>query len=159
MTSFTESFTWQCLHFRDLSAQSIYKILQARQIVFVVEQNCVYLDADSVDTQCHHLIVWSEYSAQSVIAAYLRIVPPGIKYEEPSLGRIITTPEFRGKGLGKKIVQNGITTLLSFYPSSPIRIAAQHYLENFYQAFGFQAVSPVYLEDNIPHIDMVRPFV
>lgn len=158
MATVSESLAWQCLHFQDLSLLSLYKILQARQIVFVVEQNCVYLDADSVDIQCHHLMAWNKYSPESALAAYLRIVPPGVKYEEPSLGRIITTPEYRSRGLGKKLVQNGITTLLSLYPASSIRIAAQHYLKNFYESFDFQIVSDIYHEDNIPHIDMVRPF-
>lgn len=160
MEAISQSFEWQCMHFQELPVQSLYSILQVRQIVFVVEQQCIYLDADGVDTQCHHLMAWNKQLplAQPVLAAYLRIVPPGIKYEEPSLGRIITAPNARGKGLGKNLVQTGINTLLSLYPASTIRIAAQQYLEQFYQSFGFQTVSSVYLEDNIPHIDMIRPF-
>lgn len=127
----------------------LYKILALRQRVFVVEQNCAYLDADGVDPACRHL--WAEGDAGAV-HAYGRIVPAGIKFAELSIGRVITAPEARGTGLGKELMQRA----LAASGNVPIRIGAQAHLEKFYGELGFVRASDVYDEDGIPHIEMVR---
>jgi ElaA protein len=145
--------SWQCLPFSDLSATQLYAILKARSEVFVVEQNCVYLDMDGVDPLCQHLVAWTP--AQEV-AAYLRLVPPGIKFAEASLGRVISSPALRGTGIGKQLLSKALEQLAQSYPGQPIRIGAQQYLEKFYQSFGFETASAMFLEDDIPHIEMLR---
>ena len=90
------------------------------------------------------------------LAAYARLVPPGIKYVEPSIGRVITSPEFRGQGLGKELMLRAVQTMDELYPDLAVRIGAQQYLERFYSAFGFLTVSPPYIEDGIPHVEMLR---
>lgn len=147
------NITWQCLRFDELSNRQLYTILQARSAVFVVEQNCPYLDADGADFNCHHLCAWTE---EGKLAAYLRIVPPGLKYPEASLGRVITSDFARGSGIGKQLLTNGVEQCLALYPTHAIRIGAQQYLEKFYQGFGFITVSDMYLEDDIPHVEMLR---
>lgn len=144
---------WQCLSFDSLTNKQLYLILQARSAVFVVEQNCPYLDADGVDFECHHLCAWTE---DGRLAAYLRIVPPGLKYPEASLGRVISSDFARGTGIGKQLLTRGVEQCLALYPAHPIRIGAQQYLEKFYQGFGFVTVSDMYLEDDIPHVEMLR---
>ena len=115
--------------------------------MFVVEQACVYLDADGIDPVCRHL-----WAAGDAIAAYLRIVPAGVTYEEVALGRIVTAPEARGSGLGRTLVQRGLDAV----GPVPVRISAQAHLERFYAELGFRPASDVYLEDGIPHLEMLR---
>lgn len=148
--------TWQCSHFNELSTHALYTILKARQMVFVVEQNCPFLDADDVDQHCLHLSGWHVQGSNNTLAAYARLVPPGVKYSEPSIGRVITSPEFRGRGLGKELMLRSVQTMDELYPGLAIRIGAQQYLERFYSGFGFLTVSPTYIEDGIPHVEMVR---
>ncbi|MDY7538599.1 GNAT family N-acetyltransferase [Undibacterium sp. RTI2.1] len=155
---------WQCLAFDDLSPALLYAILRARSEVFVVEQNCVFPDMDDADQDCLHVVgtvieeATEHASTQSKIrvAAYLRIVPPGLKFAEASIGRVITTKEFRGSGSGKALITEGIAQLEQRYPNQPIRIGAQAYLEKFYGSFGFVTVSDIYLEDDIEHVEMLR---
>ena len=149
-------FTWQCSPFDELSTKEIYAILKARQLVFVVEQNCPFLDADDVDQHCLHLMGWQIRDCVNTLAAYARLVPPGVKYGEPSIGRVITSPEFRGQGLGKELMQRAVQAMDERYPGLAVRIGAQQYLERFYSGFGFVTVSPTYIEDGIPHVEMVR---
>ena len=127
----------------------LYKILAMRQRVFVVEQNCAYLDADGVDHVSRHL--WAE-AADGAVRAYVRIVPAGIKFAELSIGRVITAPEARGTGLGKELMQRAIAAS----GNVTIRIGAQAHLEKFYGELGFVRASDVYDEDGIPHIEMLR---
>ena len=127
----------------------LYKILAMRQRVFVVEQNCAYLDADGVDHVSRHL--WAE-AADGAVRAYVRIVPAGIKFAELSIGRVITAPEARGTGLGKELMQRA----LAASGNVAIRIGAQAHLEKFYGELGFVRASDVYDEDGIPHIEMLR---
>ena len=148
--------TWQCSPFDGLSTKVLYAILRARQIVFVVEQNCPFLDADDVDQHCLHLLGWQVQGFNNALAAYARLVPPGGKYREPSIGRVITSPEFRGQGFGKELMQRAVQAMDQLYPGLAIRIGAQQYLEMFYSGFGFVTVSPTYIEDGIPHVEMVR---
>ena len=148
--------TWHCSPFDQLSTNELYAILKARQAVFVVEQNCPFLDADDVDQHCLHLSGWQLRDTTKALAAYARLVPPKLKYVEPSIGRVITAPEFRGQGLGKELMQRAVQAMDKLYPGLAIRIGAQQYLERFYSAFGFVTASPTYIEDGIPHVEMVR---
>lgn len=143
---------WQCASFDELSNLQLHAILQARSAVFVIEQNCVYQDVDGKDPISHHLTAWTP---EGEVAAYLRIVPAGISFDEASLGRVISTQDWRGSGVGKALIANGIKALHARYPGAPIRIGAQAYLEKFYGSFGFETVSDIYLEDDIPHIEML----
>lgn len=143
---------WSFKAFSDLTAFELYEILKARQAVFVVEQRCAYLDADDCDQMSHHLVGRSD---AGLLLAYCRIVPPSVKYAEPSIGRVITTAHGRGKGYGKLLMAEAISRLRSLYPNSPIRIGAQLYLERFYAAFGFARCSAPYDEDGIAHIEML----
>jgi ElaA protein len=140
--------TWHERTFAELTPAELYAILALRQRVFVVEQNCVYLDTDGVDQVSRHL--WAERGG--VPAAYLRIVPAGVKFPEASIGRVITAPEARGEGLGRELMKRGLAAA----GAVPIRIGAQAYLEKFYGELGFVRVSDVYDEDGIPHILMLR---
>src|SRR5262245_31251163 len=101
-------FMWQCLPFDELSNRELYAVLKVRQLVFVVEQNCPFLDADDADQHCLHLLGWKVQPSCNVLAAYARLVPPGLKYREPSIGRVITSPEFRGQGLGKELMRRAV---------------------------------------------------
>jgi ElaA protein len=148
--------TWHCSAFDELSTRELYAILKARQAVFVVEQNCPFLDADDLDQHCRHLSGWHPPGDASALAAYARLVPPRLKYVEPSIGRVITSPEFRGQGLGKALMQRAVQAMDQLYPGLAIRIGAQQYLERFYSGFGFVTASPTYIEDGIPHVEMVR---
>lgn len=145
--------SWQCAKFPELSASQLYAILATRSEVFVVEQNCVYQDIDGLDLDCLHLIAWTK--AQEV-AAYLRIVPPGLKYPEVSLGRVITSGAARAGGIGKQLLAKGMEQIQANYPDQAVRIQAQAYLEKFYQSFGFVTVSDVLLEDGISHFMMLK---
>jgi len=139
---------WHEKEFSGLTASELYAITQLRERVFVVEQNCVYLDADGLDPVCRHL--WAERGG--ALRAYLRIVPAGTKWAECSIGRVITAPEARGTGLGKELMTRGIAAC----GAGPIRIGAQAHLEKFYGDLGFTRASDVYDEDGIPHIEMLR---
>jgi ElaA protein len=140
--------TWLVRTFDELTTAQLYAITQLRERVFVVEQNCVYLDADGADPKCRHL--WAEQGG--AIVAYLRIVPAGLKFDETSIGRVIVAPEGRGTGLGKELMRRGIAAC----GAGPIRLGAQAHLEKFYGDLGFVRASDVYDEDGIPHIEMVR---
>ena len=141
--------SWHDRAFAELTVRELYAITALRERVFVVVQNCVYLDADGADPQCRHL--WAEDEARSV-QAYCRLVPAGVKFGEASIGRVITAPEARGTGLGKELMERAIAALGAI----PIRIGAQAHLEKFYGGLGFVAASAPYDEDGIPHIEMRR---
>jgi ElaA protein len=145
--------TWALKHFSALSSAELYSILRLRSEVFVVEQNCVFLDMDNKDQQCHHLMGWMEEK----LVAYSRLVPPGISYDLPSIGRVTTSPKVRLTGAGKELMQHSIDELFRLFGVSPIRIGAQLYLKKFYGYFGFTQSSEIYDEDGIDHIEMTRP--
>jgi ElaA protein len=144
---------WQWRRYAELSSLEIYTIFAARQAVFIVEQNSPYLDMDGKDFEAWHLIAWSGPD----VAAYLRLLGPGVSYPEPSLGRIITTKIGRGSGLGRELVARGLEKMHELYPTLPIRIGAQAHLQKFYGSFGFVQSSEPYDEDGILHIEMLRP--
>lgn len=150
----TEKLTWQFATFDELSGKQIYAILQARSAVFSVEQNCVYQDADDEDFGTLHITAWTE---DKKVAAYCRIHAPNTRYKEPSIGRVLSSAAFRRCGLGRKMFEEGIKRVQLLYPGQSIRINAQAYLRKFYGSFGFEAVSEEYLEDHIPHVEMLKP--
>jgi len=142
--------TWVFKKFDELTAAELYAIMQLRNEVFVVEQNCVYQDADNKDQRSWHFTGWDGDS----LVAYTRIIPPGISYDAPSIGRVVTSPKYRKTGAGRKLMEMSITKTLSQFNSAEIKIGAQVYLTKFYQSFGFCQSSAEYLEDGIPHIEM-----
>ena len=144
---------WVLKHFNDLSVSELYAIMQLRNEVFVVEQNCVFQDADNKDQGSHHLMGWDN----QMLVAYSRIVPPGIAYDSfPSIGRVVTSPTMRNTGIGKILMQQSIEELQKLFGKSSIKLGAQLYLKKFYESFGFVQSSEVYIEDGIPHIEMIR---
>ena len=149
---------WNIKKFDELSLMELYQIIRARIEVFVLEQNCPYQDLDNLDYNSWHLFAVDKLrkSEHTEIVAYLRIVKPKLKYNEASIGRVITTSSYRKKGLGRKLMRKGIQFTEELYGNGGIRISAQKYLEHFYQSLGFISVSDVYLEDGIKHIEMLR---
>ncbi len=145
--------TWTLKPYRALSLDELYAVLTLRQRVFVVEQNCPYLDNDGHDHETLHL--WHS-DERGAVDAYLRIFGPGVKYAECSLGRVVTAPEVRRTGLGRQLVERGLVIVALSFGKSPVRISAQAYLERFYGEFGFVREGENYLEDDIPHCAMVR---
>ncbi|MGY4831576.1 GNAT family N-acetyltransferase [Sphaerotilaceae bacterium SBD11-9] len=149
------SLVWREGRLQELTPLELARIYRARQLVFSIEQNCVYLDADEADERSHHLAAWS--SAHELPLAYARLVEPGVKYVEPSMGRVITTEAARGTGLGRELVKRVLVLSSALYPGQGLRISAQSRLRRFYGEVGFEAVGEDYMEDGIPHIEMLRP--
>ncbi len=154
----TPELTWRARHFISLTATELYGLLQLRQRVFVVEQKCAYLDADGYDERATH--VWASLDdprgGPSVIYAVSRFFAPGIKYEEASLGRVVSAPEARGTGVGRELVRFTLEEIERAFGPVPVRISAQAHLSRFYRSFGFREVSERYLEDDVPHVAMLR---
>lgn len=144
---------WRFQTFDELTTTELYGILRLRSEVFVLEQRCCYLDADNKDQRSHHL---SGYR-NGELMAFARIVPPGLSYEYPAIGRIVVSPKGRGAGYGIELLHVSIQKLEELYGKVPIRIGAQLYLKRFYESFGFRQSGDVYLEDEIEHIEMTRP--
>ena len=157
------NIVWQFARFDALSQRQLQQIWAARQIVFGIEQDCVYLDIDGADEYCWHLVAWPAVSggweASGIHAglplAYARLVDPGVKYAEPSMGRVITMESVRGIGLGRELVRRAIAHARQVYPGQAIRISAQSRLERFYAEFGFAIQGESYLEDGIAHTEML----
>lgn len=147
-----QMINWQWCTVDDLSTGQLYAIFAVREAVFVVEQRCAYQELDGLDLAASHLIGWSG----GEIAAYLRVLGPDIRFAEPSIGRVLTSQAFRGSGLGRELVARSLAYVDERYPARGIRISAQAHLERFYHSFGFEVVSQPYLEDDIPHIEMLR---
>jgi ElaA protein len=146
---------WRWKRFVDLSSAELYAILAARTAVFVVEQRCAFQDADGFDAFAWHLMGWTGSNEERTLCAYLRLIEPGRKYREPSIGRVLTTGSYRRLGLGREAMRQGLERASALYPQLPVRIAAQQRLERFYMEMGFRTVSPPYEEDDILHVDMV----
>ena len=156
------ALSWTCKAFSALSNVELYQIMAARSAVFVVEQNCVYQDADFADLDCYHLSAWlpcsdSDKDVSATLAAYVRLVPPGLKFAEASIGRVLTSQVARRRKLGAILMTRAISECHALFEFAPIRIGAQQYLEHFYRRLGFVTVSDRYDEDGIPHIEMLRP--
>ena len=147
-----DSFTIYYKPFGLLTPHELYAIIRLRNEVFVVEQNCVFQDADNKDPDCHHLMIWD----QEKLVAYARLLPPGLAYEAMSIGRIISSPDYRGTGAGKLLVTKSIAACGELFGEGAIQIGAQLYLKKFYESFGFEQAGELYLEDGIEHIPMLR---
>lgn len=142
---------WKIKKFNELNIEEIYKILALRNEVFIVEQECPYLDCDDKDLNSYHLFL----RENGEIVSYLRILEKGVSYDEISIGRVAVKKSYRGKGISRKMMLKAIEFIENNLSENTIKIQAQAYLLDFYSSLGFKAVSEEYLEDNIPHIDMI----
>jgi ElaA protein len=147
---------WQWSRFGELTPEDLYEVVRLREEVFVVEQQCAYIDADGRDPQAWHLLGWSDRAKGRKLVAYARIFEPGVRYTEGSIGRVVTAPEARGSGVGKTLMAEALRRLEGLAPGQPIKIAAQRRLEKFYSGLGFKTASAPYEEDGIIHVDMLR---
>lgn len=143
---------WKWKPFKELSLEELYVVLALRQEVFAVEQNCVYQDVDGMDQLGWHLMGWQEND----LLAYLRVLPPNSRFAEFCIGRVVVSPKGRRQGYGKELSKEGLKCIEKEFGEVPIRISAQAYLEKFYQDLGFVTDSEEYLEDGIPHVEMMR---
>lgn len=137
--------------FSDLSTEELYDILSLRNLVFVVEQDCPFAECDYKDQDAYHLY----FKSGTEIAAYLRILPAEISYQQASIGRVLVKKKFRGRGLGLKMMEKAISFILDNFAAEQIKISAQEYILDFYRKVGFKVVSERYLEDDIPHYEML----
>jgi ElaA protein len=144
---------WTFVTFDELTGADLYDILRHRQDVFVLEQKCFYPDIDGKDQVARHLI---GRGAHNTFLAYMRILGPGDYYAEPALGRILVTPEARGRGLARALMAEGHARATALYGDVPLRLNAQAYLKDFYQSVGYEIVRGPYDEDGIPHYEMLK---
>jgi ElaA protein len=146
--------TWQCKSFNELSNKELYSILALRTAIFIVEQNCPFQDQDGKkDYESHHLFA---KTTDNEIVAYSRILPENLAYPMISIGRVVTASSMRGAGIGKLLMEKSIEMIYEKNGEKPIKIGAQYYLKKFYESFGFEKTSEIYLEDGIEHIEMVK---
>ncbi len=146
-------YQWACKTFQELRVEELYSILRLRSDVFVVEQNCVFLDLDNKDQYCYHIMGWD---GENLVAS-TRLVPKGVSYPDyHSIGRVVNSRDFRGLGLGKDLMEYSIKKCIEHFGNGPIKIGAQLYLKKFYESLGFEQTSDVYDEDGIEHIEMIR---
>lgn len=142
---------WILKPFQALQLEELYAFGQLRQEVFIIEQNCPYLDFDGKDADCHHLM---GYQGEALVA-YTRLVPMGVSYPDAvSIGRVVSSPALRGQGIGKMLMQESLAAVEGLWGTVPITISAQDYLLRFYEDFGFVDSGKKYLEDAIPHTEM-----
>lgn len=146
-----QAIEWTCLPYKALSLDQLYALLRLRAEVFVMEQECPYQDLDGNDSAAFHLLG----CLGDELVSYARLLPPGSKYPGASIGRVITSQKVRGGGVGKILMQHAIENCRRHYPATEISISAQQHLEKFYQGLGFNTVSEAYMEDGIPHIEML----
>ncbi|WP_284308702.1 GNAT family N-acetyltransferase [Hydrogenophaga electricum] len=152
-----DGIVWRCLPFSALAADTLYRLLRLRSEVFVVEQQCVFLDMDDLDAHCLHLLGESvDGSGRVQLQASVRLVPAGRAFAEASIGRVVTAPAARGGGLGHRLMAEAVRQLEALWGPQPIRIGAQAHLEAFYQRHGFVSDDKPYVEDGIPHLEMLR---
>lgn len=154
-SSLSSAINWRALGFEALSVQQLYALLRLRSEIFVVEQRCAYLDPDGKDLhpQALHLLGYDG----EVLAASVRILPPGLGYDCPSIGRVVVAASHRGTGLGHVLMREALSQVFQHWPGSEVQLGAQAHLADFYAAHGFAVASPVYDEDGIPHVTMRRP--
>ncbi len=150
---FPGDIDWRWRRFDDLDVRELQNIYAARQLAFAIEQQCIYLDVDGRDERAYHLAAWS--SVQREPLAYARVIDPGVKYAEASIGRVVTVGAGRGRGLGHEVMMRTIAQAARVWPGMAIRISAQTRLERFYARLGFVAVGSPYLEDGIDHTEML----
>jgi ElaA protein len=143
---------WENKHFDKLTAAELHAVLALRCSVFIMEQNCPYLDPDHKDLHSYHVMGW----AGNELVAVARIVEPGISYDEVSIGRVATSSSVRGTGAGKMLMTKTMEFIRNIFGNVPIRISAQSYLQKYYESYGFvRSEKAEYLEDDIPHLDMI----
>lgn len=142
---------FQLKSFDELSGKEVYEVLKSRNEVFVLEQQCIYQDCDNKDKNAYHLLVEED----GEIIAYLRILKKGIAYNEVSIGRVLVKKEYRRKGLARQIMLKAIDFIDKELNEKSIRISAQQYLIDFYGSLGFKVVSDMYIEDSLPHQEML----
>jgi ElaA protein len=145
---------WRCVPFDSLSPRELQGIYIVRQRVFAIEQACAFLDADGFDELAHHLTAWLPSEREPF--AYARLLQPGAKYPEASIGRVLTGLHVRGRGLGRELMIRSLALVGAIWPGVGVRIAAQTRLEAFYVSLGFVAIGLPYLEDGIDHTEMLR---
>lgn len=153
---------WRLARFEELSPREIHDLYRLRAAVFVVEQECAFQDLDGADPECWHLLGYASslragHAAQGELLAYCRLAPPGVKYAEPSIGRVVTLRSARRTGRGRELMGEALASVERLWPGRAVRIGAQQRLERFYQEFGFATASAPYDEDGIAHVEMVRP--
>ncbi len=146
---------WEVKTFHQLAVDQLFEVLQLRVNVFVVEQRCAYPELDEYDrhVETGHLF---GHDASGQLLAYTRILPAGLSFSEVSIGRFVVRQEARGQGVGHQLLRAALDEIQTKWPGHAVRISAQDYLEKFYKRYGFTRVSEMYLEDGIPHIEMVR---
>ena len=146
---------WEVKTFQQLTVDQLFDVLQLRVDVFVVEQQCSYSELDTLDRhgETRHL---TGYDGNRQLIAYTRILGPGQRYPEVGIGRFVVKAEFRKQGIGHQLIQKALQEISTRWPQTPVKIAAQGYLHRFYAQYGFTEVSDGYLEDGIPHVEMVR---
>ncbi|PIE17089.1 MAG: GNAT family N-acetyltransferase [Proteobacteria bacterium] len=144
---------WHEKHFDELTTAELYGLIQLRERVFVVEQDCVYLDCDGLDREARHVFATRE----GAVVACARILAPGVVGDEPAIGRVVTAPAVRGQKLGWELMERAVSGCLRAHGELPIRVSAQSHLEAFYRSLGFIPRGKAYLEDGIPHLEMIRP--
>ncbi len=146
---------WELKPFRQLPVDAFFEVLKLRVDVFVVEQECAYPELDEYDRDpgTKHLSGRNEFGE---LMAYSRILSPGLRYPEVNLGRFVVRADSRKQGIGHQLLQRTLKEISRCWPQTPIRISAQDYLQAFYAQYGFIRVSDVYLEDGIPHVEMVK---
>lgn len=142
---------WKLKKFNELTIDELYKILKARNEVFILEQTCPFLDCDDKDRQSIHLFL----EKNNEVIAYCRLLPKGVAYSQSSIGRVLVSKNYRGKNLAKELMEEAINYILNIMKEKEIKIQAQAYLFKFYSSFGFIPVSEEYVEDDIPHVDMI----
>lgn len=145
---------WHCLPFAELSVQRLYDALALRSEVFVVEQQCLFLDIDGLDPATWHLLGEGD---DGRLLAYARLIPPGLKGHDALIGRVVTSPKARGTGAGRALMAEALTQCRHLWPGRSITLHAQAHLERFYAGFGFEPAGHTYMEDGIPHIEMRLP--
>lgn len=148
-----EKITWNTKHFKDLTVDEYFEILHLRTAIFVVEQDCPYQEVDEKDRKAFHLFGRAK---NGEVIAVTRILPQNVSYDEISIGRVALKKEARGRGIADELMEQTLKFIESILGKQNIRISAQTYLLNYYGKFGFQQVGKEYLEDNIPHVEMLR---
>lgn len=146
---------WRWYSWAELDATTLYDLLKLRVDVFVVEQKCAYEELDGIDPQCRHLLVRNSVGE---LLGYLRLLPPGLRWPQPGLGRLVVARDARGEGLARALVQEGVRGCQTQYPEHDIHISAQQHLEAFYQSLGFVVNSTPFIDDGIWHVDMLKPW-
>jgi ElaA protein len=149
----TDMIQFTCVPFKELTIQQLYEILALRQQVFIIEQNCLYLDADGKDLDGWHLM---GRNTEGVLVAYTRLLPKDISYPNyASIGRVVNSDKVRGQGVGKLLMEQSIAKMAELFPNQPVKIGAQTYLLKFYTSLGFVSTGEEYIEDGIPHTSMI----